>query len=386
MRTRIAGDIIIYHALVLAVVVAGMACGGRNGSSPNNPGAPTPVTLPVTVTSIAITGVTQLSHPGDTSQLTMIATFSDGTARDVTTEAGWGYGGPITVSQSGLITARGYGNGKVFHNAFREFEPKVLEVRVMPEGSFMVTGRVREGGFYVENARVTGTSTSGTLTTTSDDGGYKLAPVSGEVVVRVDRDGYVAQAKTLTVQRDEVADFELPRAGAAANGIDGLYTLTITAASSCTLPREFMQRTYQARITEKADGLLVEVDGLGIRNDVWPNGFMGQRDGSTVRFDVVGDPNARTTWRWGSDYIFMEHLDDVCCMGQTCGRQRFLGYTGTATGTIGEGGISTVVNGTVRLWGDQPWAQCTGDHRLELVRRGWRGDRDQAEGVGRKES
>jgi hypothetical protein len=376
MRTRTAGETLIRHVLALTVLVAGVACDNRTSpsrNSPNNPVAPAPVTPTATVTSIAITGATRLSQPGDTSQLTMTATFSDGTTRDVTAEARWGYGGQITISQSGVITARGYGRGHVFSNTYRNFEPNVTEVRVMPEGSFLVTGRVREGGVKVEDARVSGTSASGTVTTMSYvDGAYELAPLSGEVVIRVEKDGYVAQAKTLIVQGDDVADFELPRGSAAAGSIDGVYALTFTAAPSCTmppgaLPPELMRRTYLARITEKADGLVVDVDGPGFPYDFWRYGFKGQRDGSTVRFDLNGSPNSPNPWNWESDYLLMESLDGGCLIGQTCGPQRFLGYTGTATGTIGERSITMVFNGTVRLWGSGV-ALCAGGHRLEFVR------------------
>jgi hypothetical protein len=232
--------------------------------------------------------------------------------------------------------------------------------------SFRVTGRVTEGGVRVEDARVSAASTSGTATTTSGvDGGYALTPVSGAAVIRVEKDGYVAQEKQLTVQRDEVVDFGLPRSNAA--GIDGVYTLTFTAAPSCTLLPEFMRRTYLARITEKAGGLLVEVDGPGFPSDFWRYGFKGQRDGSGVRFDLIGDPNARNPWNYESDYLFVEYLDGGCLLGQACGPQRFLGYNGSATGTIGERSIATVFSGTVRLWGAQS-AQCTGGHRLEFAR------------------
>jgi hypothetical protein len=365
MRTRTAGETIIRHAFVLAVLVAGVACHDRNGPNPNNPAAPTSVTPTsvtptATVTSIAITGATRLYHPGDTSQLTMTATFSNGTTRDVTAEARWGYGGQVTISPSGLITAHGYGSGEVLHNAYRELEPKVIQVRVMPEGSFMVTGRVTEKGVKVEDARVSARSTSGTVSTTSYvDGSYELAPVSGEVVIRVEKDGYVAQEKPLTVQRDEVADFELPRSSAAAGSIDGVYTLTFTAAPSCTLPPELMQRTYLARITEKADGLLVELDGPGFPGDYLRYGFKGKRDGSGVRFDVNGDPNFPNPWHYDSDYLFNERLDGP----------KFLAYTGTATGTTGDRSILTVFSGRVWLYdGLTTFAQCTGNHRLDFAR------------------
>jgi len=141
----------------------------------------------------------------------MIAMFSDGTTRDVTAQAGWGHSGGITISKSGLITALNYGNFHVFHNNFCWLEPLRIPVRVMPEGAFMVTVHVaEEGGFRLDGAQVTGSSASGTVTADWWSGGV-LAPVSGEVVVRVEKDGFVAQDKQLTVERDEVVDFELQR-------------------------------------------------------------------------------------------------------------------------------------------------------------------------------
>jgi hypothetical protein len=204
------------------------------------------------------------------------------------------------------------------------------------------------------------------------------------VVVRVEKEGFVAQEKQLTVERDEVVGFELQRIITSTDSIDGVYTMTFTAAPGCALPPEVMQRKYLARITEKAgpppafgdlggrlpgtadykDGwLLVELDGLG---SCWfEGGFTGKREGSIVRFDIVGDPETLL------QYLFTEAVDGWCpgvnglWWGSCSGR--YLDYTGTATGMIVDGNILTEFNGDVRLYGAQS-ARCTGYHRLDFTR------------------
>jgi len=161
-----------------------------------------------------------------------------------------------------------------------------------------------------------------------------------------------------------------PPAAPTPASIEGVYNLTFVAAPSCVLPKEFMQRTYLARITEKADDLLVELSGPGFPEDFryfYPYGFKGKRDGSAVRFDLHGDPCSLDPLCWDYEYLFREFPDGICSMGESCGSRRFLGYSGTATGTVGERSIPMVFRGTVRLWGAQN-AACTGDHKLDLLR------------------
>ena len=70
------------------------------------------------------------------------------------------------------------------------------------------------------------------------------------------------------------------------------------------------------------------------------------------------------------EYIFNEAVDGFCQVlpgwWGSCS-DRYLDYTGTATGMIVDGNISTVFNGYVRLYGAQS-AQCTGEHRLDFTR------------------
>jgi hypothetical protein len=377
MRTRITGVSVICVTIVLVAVLASGACGGKNSPNPVNPAAPTAAATSASAATsptaagpaaAAITCSTKLSQPADTCQLTMMVTFSDGSTRDVTANASWGYGGAVSVSPSGLVTARSYGMGEIIHNAYREVQPNPMLVRVLPDDSFIITGRVAEGGVKVQEARVSARSASGTATTTSsgDGGSYELAPVSGDAVIRVEKEGYIAQERKVNVHGDGVADFDLARSGAPA-GIEGVYTLAFAAAPSCALPAEFMRRTYQARITETAEGLLVVLGGPGFEGDWYLYGFRGKRDGSAVRFDVHGTPGDPVA---DYDYIFTESLDGWCTMLNPCRTEhRYLSFQGTAAGSIGERSIPTVFSGMVLLYtGTRTLVQCNGDHRLEFVR------------------
>ena len=371
MRTGIAGVSIIRVALVLVAVIAGIACNDRGSSGSSTLAGPTSAATSASAgllaTSAVIACSTRLSHPGDTCQATMTLLFADGSTRDATADARWGYGGAVKISSGGLVTARSYGVGEIIHNAYRELGPNPMLIRVVPDGSFIVTGRVAESGVKVADARVSATSASGAATTTSsDDGSYTLAPVSGDAVIRVEKEGYAAQERKVSVQRDDMANFDVVRSGSG-NGIEGVYSLTFTAAQSCALPPAFTRRTYLARITEKADDLLVELDGPGFPGGWYLYGFRGRRDGSAVRFDIHGTPGDPVS---DYDYIFTEALDGFCSMLQPCGPgQRFLSFKGTAAGSVGDRSIPTVFSGTILLYtGSATLAQCTGDHQLDFSR------------------
>jgi hypothetical protein len=227
---------------------------------------------------------------------------------------------------------------------------------------------LERGGFSLEEAQVSAMSAYGTVTTTSfEDGSYTLAPVSGDAVIRVAKEGYVAQERKLNVQRDDEANLEVVRDSSAADTIEGVYTLAFAAAPSCALPPAFMERKYLARIAAKPDGVLVELDGPGFPRGGWYlYGFRGKRDGSGVQFDIHGTPGDPVA---DYDYIFTEAVDGMCSMLQPCSGQRFLSFKGAAKGSIGDRSIPTVFSGTVLLYtGTGTLAQCTGDHRLEFTR------------------
>ena len=94
--------------LVLMIGVLA-ACGGEDKPrSPTQPSRLTPVTAqPVTVTAVVVSGPTEV-RKGQSVELTASAQRSDGTSRNITTEAEWATDAPLAVdvSQAGIVTGK----------------------------------------------------------------------------------------------------------------------------------------------------------------------------------------------------------------------------------------------------------------------------------------
>ena len=77
--------------VVLAIALDGYACDPSTPApspSPTAPAAPAPAPT-LTVTKVVVTGNTSLTAIGETSQMTATATLSDGTTKNVTSDASW---------------------------------------------------------------------------------------------------------------------------------------------------------------------------------------------------------------------------------------------------------------------------------------------------------
>lgn len=133
----------------------------------------------------------------------------------------------------------------------------------------------------------------------------------------------------------------------------GYYTVTMTAAPSCSLPDYAMKGSYGGALLRQAGQDLVALfDPYG--PFMGSPGFTGKIDGQSVRFTLNGDQGA-------SGYSFIPLVNGV-----------EVAYTGTAVGTMGAGGIVATFNGTVRLslQSDHTlFATCiASDHKMEFVR------------------
>jgi hypothetical protein len=99
--------------LAILVVAAASACAKAPGQpSPIDP-TPTPAPMP-TVASVEITGDLTVAE-GATSQLSAMATMSDGTKQNVTNQATWTSTAPTvaSVSATGLLTSRTTGTADI---------------------------------------------------------------------------------------------------------------------------------------------------------------------------------------------------------------------------------------------------------------------------------
>jgi hypothetical protein len=342
--SRNRGRSIILSAL-LGIGIGTAACGDENPVGPSAANQ-----QEVTAQSITISGSAVLQRPSDTAQLTATATFSDGSARNVSSEAQWTVDHPnvVSVARGGLVTARGYGQCNVTVN-YGALSARV-PVRVLPEGMFLLSGRItEESGLPLWQAQVSINSSSAQVSTSTDQEGVYVLPARGDVEVRVEMVGFEVQVRRVTVAQDQGLDFQLRFK---ADGFGGMYRLVFIASSSCALPADAMRRSYIARVVEASTGSLSVVLSGAEFVSFGEAGFTGRRDGSSVRFEISSD--------FSADYQFIEQLDG----------NRELAFSGIATGLIGDT-FATVFSGqvVVRQRTGTVLAQCdAADHRLEFTR------------------
>jgi hypothetical protein len=334
---------------VLGTLAGAVAC--------RNPAAPSPA--PPVPFSITISGTLSLHQPGDTGQLTAIATYTGGTTKDVTAEAAWAStGSALRVSRAGLVTALSYGSGEVV--AVYGMARQPISARVAPDGAFLINGKVT-GPAQPVQANVEATSALGAFSTVADTSGTFVVPAAGATTLRVSMSGYDTAVRQVTVNQDDQVTVELQQSArppVQPSPFSGRYSLTFVASPSCTLPAEGKQRTYGAdvgggQVSGESWNLDVTLDHaafvVGWGGDA---GFSGTMNGNTVRF-VIGDD------LFSDYYSFIERIGNM-----------EMHYWGTATGTVSNGAILTTFDGSVVLrTATATIAECTAtDHRLEFVR------------------
>jgi Bacterial Ig-like domain (group 2) len=136
-----------------------------------------------------VDGRKALSAIGETSQLTALARWRDGSTRDVTSTARWSSQNTsvATVSSSGLAMANGFGAARI--EATYEGALYAFQLSVTPAGTFAITGDVREPG----QGTLTGVRVlepvSGKSTVSDQSGMYTLAGLASRHL-RFEKDGY----------------------------------------------------------------------------------------------------------------------------------------------------------------------------------------------------
>ena len=132
-------------ARVALTLVSGMvllSCGGGDGAAPTSTPATRPPPPAPTVTSLEVTvGIGILTSIGETSQLTLTATLSDGSMQAVeAAEADWESSDPAVATVSdGLLSAAGAGNATITVT----FGGQSAEVAVSVRISLRTEGTVR---------------------------------------------------------------------------------------------------------------------------------------------------------------------------------------------------------------------------------------------------
>jgi hypothetical protein len=194
------------RALMLVVLAAAGTVACDEHQSPTMPSDPPPPPPPAVV-SIALTGNVLLTAVGETSQLTLTASLSNGTTQDVTSNGRWMIGDSrvVTVTAGGLLTVVGLGRTSVTVSYVSK--TAFTQVTATPPGTFVVAGRVREPGQGgVLNATVTDRAT-GLSAVANVDGLFSLAALpSAHVRLSVVQTGYEPRE----IDADSSTDLDAP--------------------------------------------------------------------------------------------------------------------------------------------------------------------------------
>jgi hypothetical protein len=188
------------QAIAVAATVAVSACGGSTPPTQPTP-APSPAPAPVTINYLRPTPEeVRFDGLGQTAQVSMIAGFSDGTSRDVTSEVQWELSRPLIASiDRGLVTARavGFTTFQVEYQGRRSFVG-LVSVAVPADSLVPVTGVVHDQyGRPIVSAPVRNAVT-GLGAVTDASGAFALDPAYGPVVLSVERYGYETFDATFT--------------------------------------------------------------------------------------------------------------------------------------------------------------------------------------------
>ena len=215
---------------VLSAVLAFTALLTACGASPT---APSP-TIAITVTRVDILGPDAVA-PGSAARFTAMASFSDGSTRDVTHEAQWSTLGVeedqlaptlLNFSSPGLWWTTQHLRGAAWLGAsYRSSNPTEGSfgekcVWVLPAGTYYIFGNVTDRGVEIRGAGVelVGDPAAFGYYTCGWNGrpyparhsSYELFGVPNVAQIRVTKDGYQPLVQTVQVTRNQQRiDFEL---------------------------------------------------------------------------------------------------------------------------------------------------------------------------------
>ena len=213
---------------LVAVVVLTQNCGSRGA-------APTPPERPYFV-GLQVFGNTRLTAIGETSQLSAVASFSDGTSTNVTNSVSWTVrpGSMVSISNGGLVQAHAFGITSVQTTYGVPARANVATVvSVTPPGTFAVAGQIRDpvaGGIAAVTVMEPASARSAV---TDDDGRFMLAGLTG-TELRLTRDGYepvTTAVAPFDVRLDVLMQPALRlQAGASTTGTIGVEDLSYVVA------------------------------------------------------------------------------------------------------------------------------------------------------------
>jgi Carboxypeptidase regulatory-like domain len=312
--------------------------------SPTQPGLPDTSSSSSTsslITRLEIAGPATVP-PGETVQYRALATYGDGSIKDVTGSSQWQSRNVTVLSfgSDGLATGRALGETTITaqHTSLRSSS----EIIIVPNGTYRLVGSVSEADAPapVVGATIDVQPASAAVTALTDSfGRYRLYGVPADAEIRVTKDGYAPAAQHVQLTDHMTLNFQLALARPRPT-VAGTYVLAVdmNCSGSNPLPDDLRRRSYTAVLTQNGPDLEVTLTGADFAVNSAGKGsrFRGRVDpaGATFSFDT-GD----LYYYYGPSYY-----PDVV---ERLSTGMFLVLRGSAVTTLSSAGLTGTFNGSL---------------------------------------
>ena len=220
-----------------------VACQRDKIASPTNP------TVSLATLFVQAPQLTSVA-PGKTVQMGVVARFTDGSERNVTSDSSWSSSQiQVATVVAGVITGNALGRAQI--RAQYQSRSVSISIVVKPEGTFVVSGNITEpGAISIPGATVTVLGSVPAYQVVSPSGFYELFGVSGTVTLLVSKPGCLDETWILEVTQDQKVDPQIKPITAPAP-IAGDYRMTLRISPRCSaVPDDQRIRTYTANIVQ----------------------------------------------------------------------------------------------------------------------------------------
>ncbi len=351
MRSRF-----LRRTFVVALVALAAACDTESSRArlPTGPSGAAPF-----LTTFRVTGPDTV-HIDEPSQFTATATYSDGTAKDVTAQTTWRTitTGLMTMTGPGLFTGAAKGEAAI-NAAFDGRVTTLSNIIVVPSGTYRVRGTVRDSGLPVDAHLEITSAASGRLEfDTGPQGTFTVYGVGGDTQFTASKPGYERFSRTEVVTGHRSIDIDLRLERSRAD-VSGRYTLTITAADECSaLPADARTRTYTATIQQTGPVLRVKLTDQAATGASTRDEFTGVLEAQRAVFQM------RPSGFYY--YYYLPFVIEVIPPGV------YYGLDGVATTSISADDLSGTVDGAITTYanpGLRELSTCrSANHRLQFRR------------------
>lgn len=247
---------------------------------------PKPPTGPST--SVPVITWLELSGPptvplGQAAQFTAISHLSDGTREDVTGKVHWSISDPDVLSMSAPGQFTGTSNGEVsISTSLSGLRATIGDVIVVPQGTFRLSGTVREAGMAVAALVRIENAALGRQEVHAVRGEFAVYGVTGQTLVTAIKSGYAERTTTRVVTTHDRVVVDLTPAAPRAE-VSGAYRLSVFASDQCSnLPEDVRARSYDAVVEQDGPSLTVTLSGAH---------FLSERGRTHNRFKGVLEPD-----------------------------------------------------------------------------------------------